>query len=88
MRRFESRDTANGGEAVGQGGGGPFRAIAMKYLPTASLPIQMKILQVVVKIDVAGAKVTTKKSRVRGKNWRNEKWKEEIRSRFWPDEGY
>ena len=71
MRRFEGRDTTDGGEAVGQGGGGPFRAIAMKYLPSARLPIQMEILQVVVKIDVAGTKVPTKKGRMRGKNWRN-----------------
>ena len=55
VSRFERRDAADGGEAVRQGSGGSFRAISVEDLTTAGFAIQMKVLEIVVKIHVGRA---------------------------------
>ena len=61
-------DVRNGGEDIRRVGGGPFDAISVIDAPFASLSINVKVLQIVVEVDGAGAEVSTEEGGMSGEN--------------------
>lgn len=61
-------DVRNGREHIGRVSGGPFDAISVIDAPFAGLSINVKVLQVVVEVDGAGAEVSTEEGGMSGKD--------------------
>ena len=64
-------DVRNGGEYIGRVSGSPFDAISVIDAPFASLSINIKVLQVVVEVDGAGAEISTEKGGMSGEDGRD-----------------
>lgn len=68
MFRFVGGDMRDGGEDVGTMGSGTFDAVSVIYTTFSGLVIDVKILEIIIKVDRSGAKVTTEKGGVCGED--------------------
>lgn len=68
MFALKRGNVTDGGEHIGAVCRRPFDTVTMVDTPLTSFMINVKILQVVVKVNTASTEVTTQKSRVGGED--------------------
>lgn len=68
MLGLVSGNVRNGGEDIGAVGSRAFDAVSVVYATLACLVIDIKVLEVIVKVDAASAEVAAEESGVRGED--------------------